>query len=238
MLPILLNCIPAFPFHPRKSFIPANAGGQRDKNATFSELQPAADASKGRRRRPCQSALPLLKSSLACLKWGEGGQGPGASLTGLRLSPLSSRVTDHFTARLIGIAARQLVPSDFWTQIEAGIGLASVWSLTLASLPTFCIFWLALEQELVFLHSGGPLPHSQPSNACLRPLQCVVRCLEVLCVVGPHEKGVRELGFLFLNMHEKSLEDWKFVLTRRQSWELYVKCNCPTMPSWFGGWRS
>lgn len=26
---------------------------------------------------------------------------------------------------------------------------------------------------------------------------------------------VRELGFLFLNTHEKSLEDWKSVLTRR-----------------------
>lgn len=185
MLPILLNCIPVFSFHPRTSFIPANAGGQREKNATFSELQPAADASKGRRRRPCQSALPLLNSSLAYLKWGEGGQGPGASLTGSRLSPLSSRVTDHFTARLIGIAARQLVPSDIWTQIEAGIGLASVWSLTLASLPTFCILWLALDQKLVFLCSGGPPPRSQPSDACPRPLQRAVRCLEGLCAVGP-----------------------------------------------------
>ena len=201
-----------------------------------------APASSRRQQGQKKEALPISSATaqiLPCLpEVGGRRQGPGASLTGLRLSPLSSRVTDHFTARLIGIAARQLVPSDFWTQIEAGIGLASVWSLTLASLPTFCIFWLALEQELVFLHSGGPLPHSQPSNACLRPLQCVVRCLEGLCVVGPHEKGVRELGFLFLNMHEKSLEDWKFVLTRRQSWELYVKCNCPTMPSWFGGWRS
>lgn len=69
---MLLNCIPGFPFHPRKSFIPANVGV---RGAKMLHSQSSSQQQKPARAEEGGPACQLLKHSLACLKLGEGGQG-------------------------------------------------------------------------------------------------------------------------------------------------------------------
>jgi len=103
------------PLPPKEVVYSCQCGGPRGKNATFSELQPAAEASKGRGRRSCLSAA----QTLPCLPQAGGRRaGPGPSLTGSRrpVSRASSFSCDsHFTAQLIalpeGIAGSQTIGS-------------------------------------------------------------------------------------------------------------------------------